>query len=64
MSGSQHQEDSQDLYYMKGDKLLTTKNPSGVPPAAKDQGLQRKRQGLKLGIKKLPKRSKSRGGGY
>ena len=37
MSGGEHTEDSQDLYYMKGEKLTPTKNPSLVP-----QGLKRR----------------------
>ena len=39
MTGSEHTEDSQDLYYMSRGKLVPTKNPSLIPPATKERDM-------------------------
>ena len=39
MTGKEHTEDSQDLYYMSRSKLIPTKNTSLIPPATKDRDM-------------------------
>ena len=39
MTGKEHTEDSQDLYYMSRSKLIPTKNTSIIPPATKDRDM-------------------------
>ncbi len=43
MTGATHTEDSQDLYYMIGETLTPTKNPSLVPRGAKKRRKRRRR---------------------
>ena len=43
MTGATHTEDSQDLYYMMGETLTPTKNPSLVPRGAKKRRKRRRR---------------------
>ena len=39
MTGNEHTEESQDLYYMSRGKLIPTKNTSLIPPATKDRDM-------------------------
>ena len=58
MSGAEHGKDSENLYYMKGGKLTTTKNPKLVPQAFK------KRKGRKAARRTIRTSGTSGGGGY
>ena len=44
MTGATHTEDSQELYYMIGETLTPTKNPSLVPRGAKKRRRFRKKR--------------------
>ncbi|MAH51448.1 hypothetical protein CMI37_36875 [Candidatus Pacearchaeota archaeon] len=51
MTGSEHTEDSQDLYYMSRGKLVPTKNPSLIPPATKERDMMNIAKNKKQGNK-------------
>ena len=51
MTGSEHIEESVELYYMSIDKLIPTKNTSLIPPATIKRDVQNKMKSKKQGTR-------------